>query len=366
MATLPDGTGVVVSSSGKGLTAAAKQATCFGELAERMAVLEAAPHVYASYQQLGKDAMPPVDMILDHPSCVGRGVTPYNPGTKVGWALAQSLRTQKKSYVLRPARSDRRRFFKHTTSGCSAGPDKEYAIANAIFELVERDAFVTSWYARRPPYAQQLFSSNEPIAQWLAAHGFHCRCYDITAGTGIPVSLVMALQEGKGKLVPGAAVFACAASHVPAGAQRKALLEVAQTVEYYNYVKKQKHWLNHFDNHVRYYLSANRRQARAYLDHALRMPASLARNQERFGKEYERSKTDALVNSLHRLKLEPWIIERAPVFIGKKKYEIVEAVVPGLQPLTLETGTKNRRLHSALFRQMMQQGRPISKYPHPL
>jgi ribosomal protein S12 methylthiotransferase accessory factor len=110
------------------------------------------------------------------------------------------------------------RFVMSTTSGCAGGSTFEEAAVFALLEAVERDAFLTSWYLRRPASEIDLDSlRNEQAQQLLERFRLTFPAYepvllDLTSDVGIPAVGGLAIRrEGTGPRV-----FAAAAADIDA------------------------------------------------------------------------------------------------------------------------------------------------------
>ncbi|MDO8537257.1 MAG: YcaO-like family protein [archaeon] len=64
------------------------------------------------------------------------------------------------------------------TTGCATWNDKNKAILNGIFELIERDAFMITWLCKKVPRHEIKFGKNFPIE--LKRSDFKIKLYDIT------------------------------------------------------------------------------------------------------------------------------------------------------------------------------------------
>jgi ribosomal protein S12 methylthiotransferase accessory factor len=111
--------------------------------------------------------------------------------------------------------------------GCAAGHTLEEAIANAAFELIERDAVAIWWYNRaaRPRVRLEAFGGGAAAdaARSLRESGREPYLIDITTDLGIPVYLSVAPRtEGSQPW------FAAAAHTDPSVAAAKALKELSQ------------------------------------------------------------------------------------------------------------------------------------------
>jgi hypothetical protein len=118
--------------------------------------------------------------------------------------------------------------------GMASHPDRQQAEANARFELIERDVFLTTYLAKRPPCwlachqtEPALPSSYSQLIQQLAAFGFSVRLGIVGTCDGAVVS-VAALQEGGPTQRFGHSIHPAADSDWKA-AIRKSLLSAARS-----------------------------------------------------------------------------------------------------------------------------------------
>lgn len=88
------------------------------------------------------------------------------------------------------------RFVIEGSNGCSLGSYPEEAILHGILEVVERDAFLLTWYAQRRPPRLDLIESLDPEIRCryrlLQRDGFQVHAFDITTEFGIPAVWLMA------------------------------------------------------------------------------------------------------------------------------------------------------------------------------
>lgn len=111
--------------------------------------------------------------------------------------------------------------------GCVLGSSIEECILHGIFEVVERDAFLLTWYAQLDPPCLDLRECTDPEVRYRYRHlckeGFDVFAFDITTDHGIPAVWVLARRcEWK---MPFA--FCCGAAHLrPEVAIKKALREL--------------------------------------------------------------------------------------------------------------------------------------------
>jgi ribosomal protein S12 methylthiotransferase accessory factor len=82
------------------------------------------------------------------------------------------------------------RFLYDSSNGCALGGSVEEAALHGIYEVVERDAYLTSWYARLPPREIDLSTLTDPKALALLARaraeGFVVHMFDMRLDIDIP------------------------------------------------------------------------------------------------------------------------------------------------------------------------------------
>ncbi|MFI1958431.1 TOMM precursor leader peptide-binding protein [Streptomyces althioticus] len=185
---------------------------------------------------------------LAHPTC---RATPFTADTPMDWALGHDLADGRPRLVpadhafyqyeyafrrdRRSARvagaANRRHYFFDCSSGCAVGANYEEAALHSLFELAERDAFLTSWYRARPlphiPVASLTDPTSRAMVELIRSRGFDVHLLVATRDIGLPVVWVIAVNEKN----PFPATFSSAGSGAePEAAVRGALREVAQLV----------------------------------------------------------------------------------------------------------------------------------------
>ncbi|MGX1506674.1 UNVERIFIED_CONTAM: ribosomal protein S12 methylthiotransferase accessory factor [Streptomyces graminofaciens] len=185
---------------------------------------------------------------LDHPTS---RVTPSDEHTEMDWVWGHDLTDGRALLVpadhafyqyeyafrrdRRAARAvgphERKHYFYESSSGCAVGANIEEAALHSLFELAERDAFLTCWYRARPlPYIPES-SITDPTSramiELVRARGFDVHLLVATRDIALPVVWVLAVNRRN----PFPATFSSAGSGAdPQSAIRGALREVAQLV----------------------------------------------------------------------------------------------------------------------------------------
>lgn len=84
-----------------------------------------------------------------------------------------------------------------TSNGCAIGGSLEEAIFHGILEIVERDAFLLTWYAKLPLPRLDLSSANDTELQLMIQRlrtitGYELHAFNATMEHGIPSLWVIA------------------------------------------------------------------------------------------------------------------------------------------------------------------------------
>jgi ribosomal protein S12 methylthiotransferase accessory factor len=226
--------------SGKGFTPTDARLSCLGEAAERYSAGRWTREelTVATRSGLSGRSIDPADLVLYQPDLYASlPYAPYTEDTELTWIEGRSLIHGQATWV--PAIASLMEFtvqneaeflFPITSNGLAAGPALREAIVSAIYEVIERDAFLITWLNRLP--ARVLDATHHPDANVrdLAAayrrRGVRLALFLLPADHPVSVVLAVAFQEG-GYGGPAATV-GLGASLDPFGAARKAALEVGQ------------------------------------------------------------------------------------------------------------------------------------------
>jgi ribosomal protein S12 methylthiotransferase accessory factor len=154
--------------------------------------------------------------------------------TCVPWVYGYSFRRQHpilvpESYAYYGRSEDERAFAYECSNGCALGSTIEQAILNGLCEVAERDAFLTTWYARLPVPRLDPRSVHDPTTHLIIdavedETGMRLHVFDITMTEGIP-SLWVAFVDESDQAAGAKAYFGAAANIEPERALRSAVLE---------------------------------------------------------------------------------------------------------------------------------------------
>lgn len=240
--TLPLLTGNEVSS-GRTLSFADSRLTALLEALERYGGYEPRGKrtvVRDSYRYLQDIALNPASVGLHDPKHYAKKdfpFAPFHPDRPMNWVWGYSL-LQKRPllvperlayYSLGDSEED---FVYETSNGSALGGSVEEAILYGMLEVVERDAFLMTWYAQLPLPRLDLFSIPDPEVQVMAGYLRHVTGYDLhlfnsTMENGIPSLIALA----KNRKSEGVNLLCASSSHLdPLQAVKSAVLEVASLI----------------------------------------------------------------------------------------------------------------------------------------
>ncbi|QSO55037.1 TOMM precursor leader peptide-binding protein [Alicyclobacillus curvatus] len=192
--------------------------------------------VYDSYANLKHDALNPITVGLHAPEQYERSDFPferYHPDAEFGWVWGYSLTADRP--ILVPERlayyslGRQGGFVYETSNGCALGGSLVEAIFHGILEVVERDAFLMTWYAKLPLPRIDMTSTTDVKLQWMidrirTAAGYDLHFYNATMENNIPTVFVVA----KNRRTHGLNLLCSAGAHVdPMRAIKSAVHETA-------------------------------------------------------------------------------------------------------------------------------------------
>ena len=210
--------------------------------------------IRASYNQLIQDAQPvldPTTLGLHSPeqyeqsqqthSC--RQLVPYHHDLACHWVWGYSFQKQSPvlvpehcAYYGVPASAENPVFAYDVSNGCALGNCLEEAIFHGMLEVVERDAFLLTWYAQLKAPHLDLNSLTDPTIRLLIQHlehhsGYTIRALNITSDHAVPCLCLLGVDEQNRAGTPKALVAAGSHPH-PEQALLKALREFAMFLAY--------------------------------------------------------------------------------------------------------------------------------------
>lgn len=251
---LEDGAEIAVGT-GCTLRTAQSKAVSLLEAIERYAGLRPRSKlamVQASYHQLVQQAQ----HVLD-PTILGlhssehyeqynqnhhcRHLVPYHPDLTCHWVWGYSFQRQSPllvpehcAYYGIPISKENPAFIYEVSNGCALGNCLEEAIFHGIMEVVERDAFLLTWYAQLSLPRLNHSSVIDPTIRLLVEHleyhsGYSIHVFNATLDHAIPCLFLLAIDEENREDMPKAHVMAGSHPH-PEQALLRALRELTTSL----------------------------------------------------------------------------------------------------------------------------------------
>jgi ribosomal protein S12 methylthiotransferase accessory factor len=202
--------------------------------------------VYGSYAQLQEQAINPetFGLFSEQPFLQklsgSQRFTAYSSTLPFHWVWAYSLRRQQPVlvpeqiayYGMQALRPETENFLLETSNGCAVGGSIEDATLHGLCEVIERDAFFLTWYARLQVPALDWRSTHDAdlllaIERSMRMTGFEFYAFDCTTDFALPVILMLAVnKEDRAPRV----ILGAAAHLDPDKALATAFFETASTI----------------------------------------------------------------------------------------------------------------------------------------
>ncbi|MFJ9840915.1 YcaO-like family protein [Kitasatospora sp. NPDC101155] len=176
---------------------------------------------------------------LNHPSC---RVDEFTPDAELLWAEAAHWHSGRRvlvpveaaSYHVTPRPGAGLRWGRvlyESSNGCALGSTRDEAVIHAVLEVVERDAFLMSWWRGEALPRIDWRSITDPLSRQLHARmrqaGYQVHLLRVSGGIPVPVVWALAINPG----APGRFSLTAASAHPdPQKAVRGALSELAPLV----------------------------------------------------------------------------------------------------------------------------------------
>ncbi len=248
-------------------------------------------------------------------------------------------------------------FCQTTSNGLAAGSDLEDASLRAIFELVERDAFMLTWLCRLPGRRLTIDNALEPeihdVVKQLEKCGAQIELYLLDVGLSIPTAVCLGL--GDGRSWPGLTVSA-AAHFSPRIAARKAILEQGYSgLSVRRQMKAggrpipqrpEQVRAGNFLDHALYYIPAARAAACDFLRSGAAGGCSLSSMAEP-----SHLSLDACAKVLGAAGIRVAIVDVTAPDVARSPFRVVRALGTDMQPIHCGFGLErlaNPRLHARL------------------
>lgn len=192
--------------------------------------------VYDSYRNLADQALNPLDVGVHKEEQYAMPDFPFrpsNPDRQISWVWGYSLIEERPILVPKLLAyysvGGIGGYVYETSNGCALGGSLEEAIFYGILEVVERDAFLMTWYAKLPLPRLDPKSTNDKELQLMidrikAVAGYEVHLYNATMENGIPSIWAMAKNHKQ----DGMNLICAAGAHLdPVKAVKSAVHELA-------------------------------------------------------------------------------------------------------------------------------------------
>ena len=276
---------------------------------------------------------------------------PFDPERPINWVWGYSF--SQKRPILVPeilayySLGDGDGFVYETSNGGALGGSLEEAILYGIFEVVERDSFLMTWYGQLPIAGLDPYSADDPellllIQRVQTVAGFHIHLFNSTTENGIPSIFVIA----KNTKQKGINLLCGAAAHLdPVKAAKGAVQELAAMLvhsenkfeankEKYLKMYHDSSLVSQMEDHCMLY-------GYAEAEHRLSFMLDNGRPLHSFQQEYKPVKkpidlTDDLkevINTFTRLKLDVIIVDQTSPELQRNSLHCVKVLIPGTSRL---------------------------------
>jgi ribosomal protein S12 methylthiotransferase accessory factor len=292
----------------------------------------------------------------------------YSPDMSFHWVWGFSLQQQRAVlipeqiayYGAQAMRPEQEQFIIESSNGCAVGGSLEEAMMHGLCEVIERDAFFLTWYARLkvPAIDWRSTSDTELLLAFERSTrmtGFDFYAFDCTMDLNVPVILVMALnrQNQAPRVLLGAAAhpdpdkalataFFEAASDIVGQSER-----FPQDLERGKQLLEDSTLILNIEDHV---LTGSMPEALPRFQFLLE-ERPVQTMQERFAAHYARQKPNDLTEELlaiaqHVIQqgYDVIVVDQTAPELQAGGFSRVRVLVPGLVPLTI--GHLYRRTHN--------------------
>jgi ribosomal protein S12 methylthiotransferase accessory factor len=158
-------------------------------------------------ERLGSVVVNPADFVLHEAwqyDAAGFWPEPYSPALEFDWCWAHSMRENRAKLVplqlayywlAQPPGRPVNRFAYDSSSGCALGGSVEEAALHGLYEVLERDAYLTRWWGRLAPRPIVEASIADPDCRALIARaraqGYEVHVFDMRLDIELPMALAM-------------------------------------------------------------------------------------------------------------------------------------------------------------------------------
>jgi ribosomal protein S12 methylthiotransferase accessory factor len=194
--------------------------------------------VVDTYENLAAEALDPAEcgVYTDEFYAGNPYYVRYTPQLKIPWVWGYSLRDKRpllvpENMTYYHVNRSLNKFLQECSNGCAVGSCIEEAIFFGLLELIERDAFVISWYGKAslPEIDPESCASTATriMVDRIALYGYDVRLFDTRIEFPVPVVTAVGVRRNGG---PGTLCVGAGTNLDPESAVRAALGEIANTI----------------------------------------------------------------------------------------------------------------------------------------
>jgi ribosomal protein S12 methylthiotransferase accessory factor len=367
-----------ITGEGKGTSRCEAIRSAIGEGIERYSASIWDPSIltYASYNELRDQAFDPRWLVLYDDEQYAQPEFPFVPfkgETPIHWITGLWLDTNERvhlpafaAYMNFPTK-DEERLAQTTSNGLAAGESFADAALRALYELIERDAFLVFWLARRPAVRVAVDVADRFVCEALREVerlGARTELYLLDAGTRHPTMVCLGL--GDGQSWPGLTIGLGTHADVDI-ALRRAVVEHGHYGSYmrrlmrdgrHKMVASAEDVQSGLD-HGLYYIHANHGSAMDYFRTKGEEPVRL----EELRSEYrEEASLSTCVSCLAEVGIRTAAVDLTSPDVELAPIKVVRAFGVHMQPIHF--GANNRRLRNPRLDQLLSNGAETN--PHPV
>jgi len=374
------------SPSGSGLSATEAEIHALMESVERYSnmVVDESRFIWSTYNVVEKRAINPKDLGLYSDDQYDRNdlmCSRFSADSEIPWIQGQDLSSGKSvlipvDFVYYPAVREKPLVF-DTSNGASAHTDIVLAILNGLFEVIERDSFLTMWLNKISMPILNIkklpFGFNESI-KLINDFGMNVKLVDLTNDTRVPTVMAVCYNKKPSKYP---ALLVGTGSHIePEKAVQKALFEMEfMLIEALENPNKKKitrpDEISTMYEHPLYYLNPKMRKYWEFMISAKQTSELPMLAKSSFKDNY--SMLMQVVKLLDSMNHRVIWVDITPSDINRMGLKAVKVFVTGFQPLYV--GNKFRlnleRIHSSAERlgyniKATMVRSELNSAPHPL
>ncbi|KEK22208.1 TOMM precursor leader peptide-binding protein [Bacillus gaemokensis] len=312
-------------------------------------------NVHGSYRELEDTALNPLTIGVhtdEHYTQTDFPFNPFHPDSPQDWVWGYSLLQDRPLLVPESlayySLGHRDAFVYETSNGCAIGGSLEEAIFHGILEIVERDAFLLTWYAQLPLPRLDLASAHDTELQLMIERmrtitGYDLHVFNATMEHGIPSIWAIA----KNTKPDGLNLICAGGAHMePLRAVKNAIHELAGMLltmdekfdtnrQKYEQCLHDPYLVTQMDDHCMLYGLPEAEDRLHFLLHDNR-PIQTFEEMNHLKSINIDLTVDLqhLLDRLHRLGLEVIVIDQTAPIIERNGLYCVKVLIPGMLPMT--------------------------------